>query len=61
MLDELVEDLLGRAPDLQLGEKIHEAVEAVLADVLGELAVIFVARDVGEPLVVELVVVRPPR
>src|SRR6516165_8302121 len=56
VLRELVEDLVGRAPDLQLGEKIDEAVEAVLPDVLGELAVIFVAGDVGEPRVVELVV-----
>jgi len=35
VLGELVEDLIGRAPDLQLGEKIDEAVEAVLPDVLG--------------------------
>src|SRR5215471_18941649 len=34
---ELVEDLIGRAPDLQLSEKIDEAVEAMLPDVLGEL------------------------
>src|SRR5215470_772555 len=53
---QLVEDLIGRAPDLQLGEKINEAVEAVLSDVLGELAVIFVAGDVGQPLVVEFIV-----
>jgi hypothetical protein len=35
VLGELAEDLIGRAPDLQLGEKIDEAVEAVLPDVLG--------------------------
>src|SRR5262252_3061660 len=36
VLGELVEDLIGRAPDLQLGEKINKVIEAVLPDVLSE-------------------------
>src|SRR5713226_8236620 len=48
-------NLLGRAPHLKLGEEIDERVHPVLFDVGGQLAVIFVARDLGQALVVELV------
>src|SRR6266851_7864864 len=48
-------DLLGRAPHLKLGEEIDERVDPVLFDVGGQLAVIFVPRDIGQALVVELV------
>src|SRR5229473_1903593 len=48
-------NLLGRAPHLKLGEEIHKRVHPVLFDVGGQLAVIFIARDIGQTLVVELV------
>src|SRR5216683_5931897 len=48
-------DLLGRPPHLKLGKEIDERVDPVLFDVGGQLAVIFIPRDVGQALVVELV------
>src|SRR5712692_4232387 len=48
-------NLLGRAPHLKLREEIHERVDPVLFDVGGQLAVIFIPRDIGQALVVELV------
>src|SRR5712691_3247952 len=48
-------NLLGRAPHLKLGEKIDERVDPVFFDVGGQLAVIFIPRDIGRSLVVELV------
>src|SRR5260370_23573785 len=48
-------DLLGCAPHLKLGEKIHERVHPVLFDVGGQLPVILIPRNIGQALAVELV------
>src|SRR6058998_356121 len=55
LADALV-DLVGRAPHLEVGEELHEAVLAVLLDVAGEGAVILVALHRGQPGIRELVV-----
>src|SRR5437016_2394395 len=45
-------NLLGRAPHLEFGKEINERVHPVLFDVGGQLSVIFVTRNPGQPLVV---------
>src|SRR5881396_1836366 len=55
LADTLV-DLVGRAPHLEVGEELHEAVLAVLLDVAGEGAVILVALHRAQPGIRELVV-----
>ena len=56
VVEQLLGDLLGRAPHLQVGEEAVELVDAVLVDVVGQAGVVLVALDLGEPGVVELVV-----